>query len=66
MLCLVFVSPVGPDGETGQPSLRRWLRESEEPLSQTAAVSGDGETEHFTTIRFWGMLLVLLKTHKTS
>lgn len=39
----------GPDGETGQPSLWRWLRKSEEPLSQTAAVSGDGETGHITT-----------------
>lgn len=39
----VFVSFAGPDGETGQPSLWRRLRESEESLSQTAAVSGDGE-----------------------
>lgn len=51
MSCLVFVSPAGPDGETGQPSLWRWLRESEEPLSQTAAVPGDGETEHNKTAR---------------
>lgn len=43
---LLFVSPAGPDGETGQPSLWRRLRESEESMSQTAAVSGDGETEH--------------------
>lgn len=58
----MFVSPAGPDGETGQPSLWRWLRESEEPVSQTAAVSGDGETDHITTNRIWGLLLVLLKT----
>lgn len=36
--------PAGPDGETGQSSLWRRLREPEEPLSQTAAVSGDGKT----------------------
>lgn len=33
----------GSDGETGQPSLWGRLRESEESLSQTAALSGDGE-----------------------
>lgn len=42
----VRVSPVGPDGETGRPPLWRGLRESEEPLSKTAVVSGDGEKEH--------------------
>lgn len=46
---LLFVSLAGPDGETGQPSLWRRLRESEESLSQTAAVSGDGETEHINS-----------------
>lgn len=43
---LLFVSPAGPDGETGQPSLWRQLRESQEPLPQTVAVFGDGEMEH--------------------
>lgn len=50
----------GSDGETGQSSLWRRLRESEEPLSQTAAVSGDGEGGHMKC--WWwalGMCVVL-------
>lgn len=46
VIIFVRMSPVGPDGETGRPSLWRGLRESEEPLSKTAIVSGDGEKEH--------------------
>lgn len=42
----LFVSPAGLDGETGQPSLWRRLREFEKSLSQTALVLGDGETDH--------------------
>lgn len=49
MLCFVIVCSAGSDGETGQSSMWRWVRESEESLSQTAAVSGDGETQHITT-----------------
>lgn len=41
-LCHVLF-PAGLDGETGQPSLWRWIRESEEFVSQTVAVSCDGE-----------------------
>lgn len=37
------LSPAGLDGETRQPLMWRRVRESEEPLSQTAAVSGYGE-----------------------
>lgn len=48
VIIFVPVSPVGPDGETGRPSLWRGLRESEEPLSKTAVVSGDGEKEHIS------------------
>lgn len=39
-------SSAGPDGETGRPPLWRGLRESEESLPQTVAVSGDGEDSH--------------------
>lgn len=62
------MSSAGPDGETGQPSLWRRLRKSQESLSQTAVVSGDGETEHIKKQdelqcdRLWEMLVVLLKT----
>lgn len=35
----------GPDGEAGQSSVWRRLREPEESLSQAAAVSGDGEAK---------------------
>lgn len=33
----------GPDGEIGQPTLWRQLREPQEPLPKVVTVFGDGE-----------------------
>lgn len=47
VLSSLYVSSLepGPDGETRQSSVWRRLREPQESLPQTAAVSGDGETK---------------------
>lgn len=39
-------SSAGPHGEAGRPPVWGGLRESEESLPQTVAVSGDGEEVH--------------------
>lgn len=45
VIAVSFLFGPGPDGETRQSSVWRRLREPQESLPQTAAVSGDGETK---------------------
>lgn len=45
VIAVCFLFGPGPDGETRQSSVWRRLREPQESLPQTAAVSGDGETK---------------------
>lgn len=74
--CLVLLHAVigvcplwsGSDGEAGQSSVWRRLREPQESLPQAAAVPGDGETHPLASLCLfrWSWMLLIIQLTEIS